>query len=546
MTGSVTAAQLKAIAGPAARSDLVSAIVRGWPAAVAKAKLTTRLRAAHFLAQIMTETGGLRILEESGAYKAPRIMAIFGVGKHSAKITDAEAKRIAALPVAQRGPVLFNRVYGVGNPTKMREFSNTGPNDGWLYRGGGMMQATGKSNYAAMEKKNGLPLVAHPEMLHQPDSAFMAAYLEWAQDGRCNAAADRDDVVAVRKIINGGSNGLAECRAFLAKAKKALADYSVEPVVAMFAEPPEIEPEPDAPEAPALAAWTPPAAVDPDVTGDPDLYSAQKRLKGRNYSPGLLDGKWGGATSGAISAFRNDSSLDFPLPQTLAEFHDIKDELAAELLRWEDAERYRPVTPERKAGDRRRRGAGGGAGEAQLPRRSLGGCPVVPDGDLGLAERQHQLGVGLFHRPQGQPSGRYRLAAIGMGVGLRPAAGGLGYRDRRPVPVHRAELKEQRQQNHRVRFNWSAAMTYIRLACGALGATGLLTKLLVAAGLLTALLAAYGVWHHKVYGKGYDAALAAVARADARAVGKATEYRNIFKNCRAQGRGWDQTTGKCS
>lgn len=349
MSQSITAAQVKAIAG-GGRSDLIAAVVRGWPAAVSKAKLTTRLRAAHFLAQIMTETGGLQILEESGAYKAPRILEIFGVGNHSAGVTAAEAKRLAALPVAQRGPALFNRVYGVGNPKKMREFSNTGPNDGWLYRGGGMMQATGKSNYAAMEKKTGLPLVAHPELLHQPDSAFMAAYLEWAQDGRCNAAADRDDVVAVRKIINGGSNGLAECRAFLVKAKKVLADYSIEPVAAVFAEP-ETAPEPDAPEPPTPRTWAPPSAVDPEVTGDPDLYSAQKRLKGRNYSPGLLDGKWGGGTSGAISSFRNDSSLDFPMPQTLAEFHHIKDELAAELQRWEDAGRYRPVTPERKAGD---------------------------------------------------------------------------------------------------------------------------------------------------------------------------------------------------
>ena len=70
------------------------------------------------------------------------------------------------------GRVLFNRVYGIGNPTKMREFDNTGPNDGWLYRGGGMMQCTGKSNYAKMAKKTGLPLVEHPELLHQPDSAF--------------------------------------------------------------------------------------------------------------------------------------------------------------------------------------------------------------------------------------------------------------------------------------------------------------------------------------------------------------------------------------
>lgn len=226
MSSGISVGQLRAIAGQGARTDLVNAIIVGWPAAVAAAGLTTKLRATHFLAQIMTETGGLQILSESGAYRADRIMEIFGVGKHSAKVTSAEAKQIAALPVAERGPVLFNRVYGVGNPTKMREFDNTGPNDGWLYRGGGMMQCTGKSNYAAMAKKTGLPLVEHPELLHQPDSAFKAAYLEWAQDGRCNAAADRDDVAAVRKIINGGSNGLADCRRFLAAAKKALDGYS--------------------------------------------------------------------------------------------------------------------------------------------------------------------------------------------------------------------------------------------------------------------------------------------------------------------------------
>lgn len=358
MSQSVTAAQIKAIAG-GGRPDLIAAIVRGWPAAVAKAGLSTKLRAAHFLAEIMTETGGLTILEESGAYKAPRIMAIFGVGHHSAAITATEAKQIAALPLAQRGPVLFNRVYGRGNPKKMREFNNTGPNDGWLYRGGGMMQATGKSNYAAMEKKTGLPLVAHPEMLHQPDSAFLAAYLEWAQDGRCNAAADADKVVTVRKIINGGDNGLAECRKYLAKAKTVLAEYGGAPVAAFMPDPIDVAEDVNddaadvnaAPsEDPKPITWNP-STIDPDVTGDPDLYSAQKRLKARHYPPGLLDGKWGGGTSGAISSFRNDSALDFPMPQSLAEFHDIKDDLAAELQRWEDAGRYRPVTEARASAD---------------------------------------------------------------------------------------------------------------------------------------------------------------------------------------------------
>lgn len=65
MTQAITAAQVKAIAG-GGRSDLISAAIRGWPATVAKAGLTTKLRATHFLAQIMTETGGLQILKESG------------------------------------------------------------------------------------------------------------------------------------------------------------------------------------------------------------------------------------------------------------------------------------------------------------------------------------------------------------------------------------------------------------------------------------------------------------------------------------------------
>ena len=217
------------------------------------AKLTTRVRGAAFLGQIMTETGGLKILSESGAYRAAGIMKTFGVGKHSAKVTQTEANAIAALPVAQRGPRLFNRVYGIGNPTKMREFDNTGPNDGWLYRGGGMMQCTGKSNYAKMAKKIGLPLVEHPELLHQPDSAFKVAYLDWAQDGRANRTADAIpqnfdvNIAANRKVINGGTNGLAEYKGYFKAAMKVLANYEAAPVASIFAEP-EADPEPESEE----------------------------------------------------------------------------------------------------------------------------------------------------------------------------------------------------------------------------------------------------------------------------------------------------------
>lgn len=80
----------------------------------------------------------------------------------------------------------------------------------------------------------------------------------------------------------------------------------------------------------------------------------------------------------------------------------------------------------------------------------------------------------------------------------------------------------------------------------AFNAMGWVGRIAAIVGPLLVLGTLYGVWHHKVYTKGYDAALAAVARADARAVGKATEYRNAFKDCRARNMAWDQTTGKCS
>lgn len=365
MGNQVTAAQVKAIAGAAARPELVAAIVNGWSTAVEKARLTTKNRACHFLAQIMTETGGLRLLSESGAYSYNSILKIFGAAQyskplggsgHSAGIAPNEARRIAALPLAQRGPVLFNRVYGVGNPTKMKEFGNTGPNDGWLYRGSGMMQATGKINYAAMQKKTGLPLVAHPELLHVPDSAFMAAYLEWIQDGRCGAAADRDDVVTVRKVINGGKNGLTECRTYLAKAKKALADYESSPLgfVAQQQDAPAdlsddtLEDDVDEDAAPAIG---PVVASGPDVKGDPELYSVQWRLKAMNFTPGLIDGDWGSGTAGAIAGFINGRDLALAAPTSLDMFNQVRSELKAEISRAEAEGWKRPVSDVRASGD---------------------------------------------------------------------------------------------------------------------------------------------------------------------------------------------------
>ncbi len=82
-------------------------------------------------------------------------------------------------------------------------------------------------------------------------------------------------------------------------------------------------------------------------------------------------------------------------------------------------------------------------------------------------------------------------------------------------------------------------------ALAAFGAAGLVTKLITVGVLLASLAAAYGVWHHRIYQRGVDDTLAGVARADAKLVNRALQMRSVLNDCKAAGRGWDQSTGRC-
>lgn len=123
------------------------------------------------------------------------------------------------------------------------------------------------------------------------------------------------------------------------------------PVAHLFAEPEDAAPadefEPDAPAAP-LPGFL---ATDPTVTGDPEVFSVQKRLKARNYSPGLIDGLWGSGTAGAVSGFINDRGGKIPAPASLDAFNAVREDIKAELQRAESEGWFRPVTPARASGD---------------------------------------------------------------------------------------------------------------------------------------------------------------------------------------------------
>lgn len=94
-----------------------------------------------------------------------------------------------------------------------------------------------------------------------------------------------------------------------------------------------------------------PVVIAAAVPGDPELYSVQARLKAMNFSPGMLDGKWGGGTSGAISSFINDRGGHIAVPASLDAFNGVREELKAELQRAEGENWKRPVTPARASGD---------------------------------------------------------------------------------------------------------------------------------------------------------------------------------------------------
>lgn len=95
----------------------------------------------------------------------------------------------------------------------------------------------------------------------------------------------------------------------------------------------------------------PAANGDPDVRGDPELFSVQKRLKAMNYSPGVLDGVWGGGTSGALSGFINDRGGHIPVPASLDAFNDVREQIKAELGRAESQNFVRPVSAARATAD---------------------------------------------------------------------------------------------------------------------------------------------------------------------------------------------------
>lgn len=164
-----------------------------------KYSITTPLRIVHFLAQIRHESGNFKLFVENLNYSSPRLLEVF-----PKYFTAAQAKQYARNPIAIANRAYANRM-GNGNEV-------TG--DGFKYRGRGIVHLTGKKNYQAYKDYSEVDVVNNPDLASRVDIALDIAGWFWSVN-KINALADKDDVVAVTKIINGGTKGLAERIAYV-------------------------------------------------------------------------------------------------------------------------------------------------------------------------------------------------------------------------------------------------------------------------------------------------------------------------------------------
>lgn len=249
----VTAAQLRAIAG--GKAPLAAKIAESFNPLAAAFGLTTPLRATHFLSQLSHESAGFRYVREIW------------------------------------GPTAAQKRY-----EGRADLGNTQAGDGKRYMGRGPIQITGRDNYRSFTAwiRRRYPeapdFEAEPEKLETFPWAMMAAFWFWDTRG-LNALADADNVTAVTRKINGGSNGLADRKAALARAKVELGVVTVKP-------------SPVAKKAPPARPAAAPADL-PEFT----VRAIQRRLIALGYHDvGLVDGKIGPKFENALRQLQQRAS----------------------------------------------------------------------------------------------------------------------------------------------------------------------------------------------------------------------------------------------
>ena len=161
-----------------------------------KYEITSKIRIAAFLSQTGHESLDYTILSENLNYSAKGLNTVFA--KYF-KNAGRDANLYARQPEKIANIVYANRL---GN-------GDTASGDGWKYRGRGIIQLTGYSNYKAFADYIDKTVEETIQYVQTKEGALESAAWFW-NSRNINKVADTGDVVAVTRLINGGTHGLAD------------------------------------------------------------------------------------------------------------------------------------------------------------------------------------------------------------------------------------------------------------------------------------------------------------------------------------------------
>lgn len=262
---------------PHALPGMIPAIAAGSSAVLAKYQLDTIPRLVAFISECSEETGGLTAVTESGRYSAERAHEVWpGLFPTAA----------AAAPFVVSEKTLFDKTYGG------RYGNRPGTDDGYNFRGRGMIQITFRDEYEKIGTATGLDLLGDPDLVSAPEHILECAAAYWFVEG-INAYVDKGDFVGeVRRISGGATNTPSRvqwrkiCTEILTAEAVTVAD-PIPPAVSSVAQPapaivaaaqPGAKPMTDdpTPAAPAAAPAAPAAA--PDLHNSPATDASAARV----------------------------------------------------------------------------------------------------------------------------------------------------------------------------------------------------------------------------------------------------------------------------
>ena len=158
-------------------------------------EINTPQRIAAFIAQCAHESGGFIFLTENLNYKAESLVKVFP--KYFKDLATAKAYE-------KKPEKIANRIYAdrMGNGNELS-------GDGYKYRGRGLIQLTGKTNYTWFAASLEISPEEAAEYTQTFEGAAQSACWFW-ETNKLNELADKGDILAMTKRINGGTIGLED------------------------------------------------------------------------------------------------------------------------------------------------------------------------------------------------------------------------------------------------------------------------------------------------------------------------------------------------